>query len=129
MPNVSPVLALNLTLAFGLELAALAAFGLWGVSFRSTPVSRAILSVGAPLLMAILWGTFLSPKAAVPLSLPYRSSLKFAVFALATTALFTTRHPVSGMIFSSLAVLNLLSLHLLEAHLEPHPQLHHKPLP
>ena len=109
------MLALNLTLAFGLELAALTSFGLWGASLGSTPASRVALGVGAPLLIAIFWGTFLSPKAAVPLSLPYQLSLKLTVFALATTALFATRRPVTGTILGSLAVLNLLSLHLLEA--------------
>ncbi len=106
------MLAFNLTLAFGLELTALTAFGLWGVSTGSNPVSRATLGVGAPLLTAIFWGMFLSPKAAVPLSPPYRLSLKVAVFTLAAAALFATRHPVAGTIFSGLAVFNVASLHL-----------------
>lgn len=65
------MLALDLAVsivAFGLELVALTAFGLWGVSLGPTPVSQVALGVGAPLLMAVFWGTFLSPKAAVPLS-------------------------------------------------------------
>lgn len=106
------MLAFNLTLALGLELTALTAFGLWGVSTGSNPVSRATLGVAVPLLMAVFWGVFLSPKAAVPLPLPYRLSLKVAVFTLAAAALFATRYPVAGTIFSSLAVFSVASLHL-----------------
>ena len=42
-----------LAVAFGLELVALTAFGLWGVSLGQTLVSWAILGVGAPLLVAV----------------------------------------------------------------------------
>lgn len=92
-----------LAAAFGLELAALTAFGLWGVSLGPALVSRVALGVGAPLLVAVFWGMFLSPKAAVSLSPPYRLSLKLAVFTAATTALFDAGHPVAGGVFGILA--------------------------
>lgn len=115
---LTPGLAVSAT-AFGLELVALTAFGLWGVSLGPILVSRVALGVGAPLLVAVFWGMFLSPKAAIPLAPPYRLSLKLAIFALATAALFVNRHPVAGVFFSSLVVLNVLWLHLLETYRKP----------
>jgi len=55
----------NLALAFLLELCMLAALGYWGFITGESSVSRISLGLGAPLLAAIIWGTFLSPKAAV----------------------------------------------------------------
>lgn len=106
------MLAAQLALAFGLELWALVAIGLWGVSLGPTPISRVALGVGAPLLIAVFWSTFLSPKAPLPLSPMFASGAKLAVFALAAAALWVTGHAAQSVIFTGLAALNLLSLHL-----------------
>ena len=79
------MLAASWVLAFGLELAALAAFGLWGAQTGSN------LGVGAPLLVAIFWGAFLSPRAAFWLPPTLRGSLKLLVFAAAVGALAAGR--------------------------------------
>ena len=110
------MLAAQLALAFGLELWALVAFGLWGVLLGPTPVSRVALGVGAPLLIAVFWGTFLSPKAARPLSPMGAPWAKLAVFALAAVALWVTGHTAQSVVFGGLVALNLLSLRLLEPH-------------
>ena len=52
--------ALNLALKFLLELAALAAFGLWGASITSGVVA-VMLAIGLPVIVAILWGVFAAP--------------------------------------------------------------------
>ena len=110
------MLAAQLVLAFGLELWALFAFGLWGVLLGPTPVSRVVLSVGAPLLMAVFWGTFLSLKAPLLLSPMGAMWAKLAVFALAAAALWVTGHTAQSFVFGGLVALNLLSLRLLEPH-------------
>lgn len=106
------MLIFGLILAFGLELVTLVALGLWGVSFGLTLASRVVLGVGTPLPVAVFWGTFLSPEATVLLSLPSQLSLKLAVFASATAALFATGRPVAGIVFISVAVAVTLGLHL-----------------
>jgi hypothetical protein len=55
----------NLTLAFVLELCALAALGLWGFSVGGGPVAKTALGIGAPLCAAVLWGLFAAPRAGV----------------------------------------------------------------
>ena len=105
------MLALALSAAFGLELVTLVAFGLWGVHFGQGFLTRFLLGGGAPLLVAVFWGTFLSPKAAVQLSLLFQAALKLVVFALAAAALIATGHLILGVAFGSLAVIVTFGLY------------------
>ena len=108
------MVAFNLALAFGLELAALVAFGLWGYSLSSNPFLQVVLATAAPLLVAVLWGTFLSPRASIALLPSLKYALRVTVFALAALALVATRHPISASVFSGLVALNLVALRVLD---------------
>ena len=107
------MLALALSAAFGLELMALVAFGLWGVHFGQVFLTRLLFGGGAPLLIAVFWGMFLSPKAAVKLSPLLQLSLKLVVFALASASLFTTKHFAAGAVLGILGVVVTLGLYTL----------------
>jgi len=58
----------NLTVAFLLELCALAALCYWGVWTGGWPVTKTALGLGAPLFAAVLWGLFAASRA--PVSVP-----------------------------------------------------------
>lgn len=77
-----------LLLIFALELAALAAYAYWGFHIDKGWAVKIILGIGAPLLAAIIWGAFLSPKASIPVPFALRFLLKAAVFGLAAAALY-----------------------------------------
>lgn len=66
---------LNLALRFVLELALLAAFGYWGFKTGGRLPARWLLGIGVPLLAAMIWGMFLSPKASLPLEAPLRLAI------------------------------------------------------
>jgi len=68
----------NLALRFFLELAALAAFGYWGFKTGDSAIMKWGLGIGAPLLAAVFWGTFESPRAVVKLSASLRLILELA---------------------------------------------------
>lgn len=106
------MLNLNLALAFGLELVALIAFSLWGTSLGSSALTRILFGVAAPLVMAVIWGTFLSPRATVPLPPQLTQRAKFVVFGAAAFALWSTQRPLSAMIFAVFAALNTVFLSL-----------------
>jgi hypothetical protein len=53
----------NLLLRFLLELCVLGALGYWGFKTGSVTSTRVVLGVGAPLVAAVVWSTFLSPTA------------------------------------------------------------------
>lgn len=78
---------LDLTVVFLLELCALVAFGYWGVHAGSGPVGKFLLGAGAPLAMAVVWGTFAAPRAKVRLRPVTRLAVKTLVFAVAALAL------------------------------------------
>ena len=96
----------NLGLRFLLELAMLAALCAWGFVVGPNPVARVGLGLGAPVLAAVLWGTFLSPRAAVVLPGPARVAMELVLFAAATLALVAAGRPGLAVAFALLVVLN-----------------------
>lgn len=51
----------NLVLRFVLELCALVAIGYWGFYVAGSSPSKWILGIGAPLLVAVVWGDLGGP--------------------------------------------------------------------
>ncbi|HUS14267.1 MAG TPA: YrdB family protein [Chloroflexia bacterium] len=100
----------NLALRFFLELAALAALAAWGFAAGGGAVWSWVLGLGAPLAMAVLWGTFLSPRATVVLPPPARLTLEAIVFLLALLALLAAGHPILAAIFATVLVANEILL-------------------
>ena len=96
----------NLLVRFLLELCALGALGYWGFASPENVIFRVILGLGAPLLAAIVWGLFVSPKAAISLDLPLRLLPEILVFGSAALALFATGHPVLGILLLVFAAVN-----------------------
>jgi len=102
--------AINLGLRFLMELAMLAALGYWG--FRSgfpLPV-RWLLGIGAPLLAAVVWGTFMSPKASVPLSAQLKLAIEIALFLLAAAALYAAGRPAWAALFLVVWAVNRIGI-------------------
>ncbi|HLO32795.1 MAG TPA: YrdB family protein, partial [Anaerolineales bacterium] len=59
--------SLNLLVRFLLELCMLAALGYWGFKTQSGWVMKIIIGIGLPILIAVIWGLFLAPRATYPL--------------------------------------------------------------
>lgn len=51
--------SLNLLVRFVLELCMLASVGYWGFKTGDGAAMAALLGVGGPLVMAVVWGTFI----------------------------------------------------------------------
>lgn len=99
----------NLALKFLLELAAFAAFAVWGADVGSG-ASAVALAVAAPLVAVLLWGRFAAPRSAHRLPLHARAPFELGVFALAAVALLTTGHAVAAIVFAALVALNAIGL-------------------
>ena len=97
-----------LTLVFLDELAAMAAFGVWGWQV-GTP--RALLVVVLPLLAMTVWWLFASPKARFG-GPTRRPVAKVVVFGLATWALWDASHEgwAIALLVSSVVVNGLAAL-------------------
>ena len=90
----------NLVLRFLLELSALAATSYWGFATASG-VTQWVLGLGAPALVAVVWGLFLAPKRKVELQKPVRFAIELLVFAAAALALISADQPVLGIVLAA----------------------------
>ncbi|MFC3799037.1 YrdB family protein [Cohnella sp. GCM10012308] len=88
--------AANLALRFALELAMLAALGYWGFKTDLAPAFSWMLGIGAPVLAAVVWGAFLSPKASIPLGGGLKLAIELAVFVVAAAALYAAGRQASA---------------------------------
>jgi|SRR5947209_5635190 len=97
--------SVNLAAKFVLELAALAAFAYWGSTIGSG-IAPVAVAIAAPLLIAVLWGSFAAPRAKRRLPLPARVPFELGVFALATIALVAASRTVAAAVFAAAVLIN-----------------------
>jgi Protein of unknown function (DUF2568) len=108
-----PLLVASLSLQFLLELAALAALGYWGSTTGDRTFAHVALAIAVPLLAAIVWGIFGSPKAPFHLRGAWRLLLEVVFFGSAAAALFAAGQPVLGAVLAAVVVANVALLHAL----------------
>ncbi|WP_034342279.1 YrdB family protein [Deinococcus misasensis] len=99
--------SLNLALAFLIELVMLWAFGLWGFHVGSGPLMKWGLGLGLPVLVAVFWGVFMSPRAVYPLPDGLYLVLQVMLFGGAAVALMLSGKMTLGIVYAVLVVLNL----------------------
>jgi hypothetical protein len=102
----------NLTLRFLLELCALGALGYWGFKTGGGLIAKVGLGIGAPLIAAVVWGTFLSPQAPVRLSWLLVLILQALVFGSAAAGLVTTSHRTLALVFVVLVAINAVLMYV-----------------
>jgi hypothetical protein len=98
----------NLLVRFLLELFALGVLSYWGFVSGENVFVKILLGVGTPALAAVVWGLFVSPKAAVPLAMPLRLLPEALVFGSAIAALISIGRPALAVGLAVVAVVNRL---------------------
>ena len=93
----------------------LAALGYWGSGAGSGTPAHVALGVAAPVVVAVLWGLTLSPRARVRLARPWWILLQLVLFALTGAALAAAGHAVLGGILGLVTAGNLAALLALHA--------------
>ncbi|WP_433712882.1 YrdB family protein [Nocardia sp. CA-084685] len=99
----------NLTLAFGMELVALGALGLWGWKTATATPVKLVLAVGVPLLAALAWGLFAAPHATFDNPL-LAVVTKVVVFGSAAVGLWAVSYRAVAVVFVAVLVANLLAI-------------------
>ncbi|WP_339429679.1 YrdB family protein [Nocardia spumae] len=99
----------NLTLAFAVELAALAALALWGWKIADSTAVKVVLAVGTPLAAAVVWGLFAAPKAAFDIPV-LAVATKVVVFGGATAALWSIGYGTTAAVFAIVVIANLVAI-------------------
>ena len=101
----------SLAVAFALELCGLTAYGWWGLQAGSSGLARVTLGVGAPLVAAVLWGVFASPRA--PVSSPVLAVVVQVGFFLgAALVLLAGGHTRLAGVLLVVVLVNTTVLHL-----------------
>ena len=101
---------INLGLRFLLELAALASACYWGATIRAGTGLRIAVAIVLPLVVAVVWGIFISPKATVPTGRIGRAALGLIVFLVAAWLLRDRGHGVLALTYTALAVVSSIAL-------------------
>jgi hypothetical protein len=95
------VKAANLGLRFLLELCLLAALTYVGLQVN------VVLAVAFPLVAAVVWGLFVSPKARYPLSSPLWVGLQVVLFGVAVIGLIVAGSVWLGIVLGVVVAVNL----------------------
>jgi hypothetical protein len=97
--------AANLALKFLVELAAFAAFAVWGAD-TADGIWAVVLAVAAPAVAIVLWAIFAAPKSERRLSGAARVPFELGVFGLAAVGLIVAGHAALGIAFTVVAAVN-----------------------
>jgi hypothetical protein len=97
---------LNLLVRFLLELCMLAAVGYWGFKTNSGWMMKIIFGIGLPILIAVIWGLFVAPKASYPLSGIPHLTLELILLALGSAALFASGKPGLGWAYAIILIVS-----------------------
>ena len=92
----------NLTLRFILELAGIAAFGIWGLAVSSSP----IVAVGSVAFAIVVWALVAAPRTRNGLSQPQKDVVGTAILLVAAVALLAAGNPGAGVAFGLVVVVN-----------------------
>ncbi|MFC6083188.1 YrdB family protein [Sphaerisporangium aureirubrum] len=98
----------NAALMFFLELGVYGAVGYWGFTAGPTWWLKVLAGIGGPVLFAVVWALFGSPKAPVPLHGPGRAALEIVWFGGGVAAAFAAGLLTTSMVFAALFAVNAL---------------------
>lgn len=103
---MSGMKGINLALRFALELCALAALAFWGFKTQDSLLGKIVLGLGAPLLVAVLWGLFVAPRRRFDLPGWARLVIEWLVWIAAVAGLWTTGQSELATLFLAVLVVN-----------------------
>ncbi|WP_313893239.1 YrdB family protein [Psychrobacillus sp.] len=94
-----------------MEICALAAFAFWGFHIDRGRFFKILFGIATPLIIAIFWGTFISPKATFPVTVPVRIILQFVIFAFAAAALYFSDKSLLALIFGVVVLIGMILMY------------------
>lgn len=102
-----------ISIFFLLEIAMLVSFMYWGFHLDTSLLVKILFGIGTPILVAIIWGTFIAPKASIPVSVPIRILLQIILFSSAVVALYFSEKGTLAIIFGTVVLIEMTLMYLL----------------
>lgn len=102
--------ALNLLIAFLIEVAMLIALGVVGFEMTNAAPLRYILAVALPTVAIIVWAIWAAPKSKTRLSGKWLLMFKLLIFSITSLLLYYTGHALFAIVFGSGAWINTFLL-------------------
>lgn len=102
----------NLALRGLMELGIIVALASWGYHTGQTPAQRALLGIGAPVLVFSFW-TFFDFRHAVPNPEPYRLVQELVLSGLAAAAWYASGQRTLGWTLAIVSIVHHALLYLL----------------
>jgi hypothetical protein len=102
-------------LRFFLELGGILALGYWGLHVSSAMPLQALLAVGAPVALILVWALFIAPRAVYPMSRLAQAIAGGLLLEIAAVALVVAGQPVIGLAYGALVAIDTAALALSEA--------------
>ncbi|NUP31289.1 MAG: YrdB family protein [Streptomycetaceae bacterium] len=97
---------INLGVIFLMELAVLAATGLWGYTFRPQLIWRLLLGLGGPAVLIVLWGMFGAPTASHKLHGAARVVFELGWFGTGVVALAAAGYLTRAVAFAVIGIVS-----------------------
>ena len=103
-----------ISIFFLLELATLASLMYWGFHVDKGMLMKIVLGIGTPILVAMIWGTFIAPKASIPVSIPYEFFFKLIIFGSAVAALYFSEKSMLAIIFGIVVLIEMILMYTMK---------------
>ena len=97
------------------ELGSLAAVAYWGFHEHSAWGAKVLLGVGGPLLIAVVWGIWMAPRASRRAPEGVRTLIELVIFGTATAALAASAGAGLAIAFGAIALANTVLEHTLRS--------------
>ncbi|MEH7346392.1 YrdB family protein [Bacillus sp. JJ1532] len=104
----------NIILRFLLELFGLSVYGYWGYKMGTTSIMRWGLAAGIPIMIALVWGLFGSPKATFQLSGISHLLLEIGIFLIPVVLLISLGKVQLAWVYGIIVVVNRILMYLWE---------------
>ena len=103
-----------ISIFFLMELAMLAAYSYWGFHLDKGLLIKLLIGIGTPILVAVIWGTFISPKAAIPVTTTIRIGLQTILFGCSVLALYYSGKTTLAIIFGMIILIEMILMYSLD---------------
>lgn len=106
------MLSIQLAIRFFIELAVLIFIGYWGFTMDGHWLMKGAVGIGGPLLLAVLWGLFVAPKAMFSISVLGKIGIEAFIFLLGIWAVYSRFGQMPAVVLAIMMLLNSSYVHL-----------------